>query len=459
MISVIKIIAFAFFFITCNLTSLTKAQNLKSSGYMGIWYSSGDRTEYGYKLSGGFATFGSRHIPTAIYSPVANKTFFVYGGTRSPGESCLLIMVSYYDHISRKVPKPVIVYDKEGVRNPYDNASLLIDGNGYIWIFVSGWLRTRPGLVFKSALPYSIDRFEQVMIKEMSFPQPWWSNEKGFLLTFTKSRTGLEINLCRSSDGARWSEDKTITSMGGNGHVSAFYNNKLYLAFNYYPGGDFDRRTNLYLIYSDDYGDNWKTFDGNIINLPLKDVNNSALIKDFEKEGKLTYIYDINFDMSGNPVLLICTGGSALPGPSEIPREWIVVRRENEKWGFYKICETDNNFDAGALYINNKNWIVVGPSEPGLQKYVIGGEIACWESNDEGVTWNRKELITSGSTFNHSYAKRPLNASKDFYVWWADGNAFEFSDSRIYFTNQKLNSVYMLPFEMKRDFEKPVRVR
>ena len=435
------------------------SQNPRSEGYMGIWYSTGERTQYGYKLSGGFATFGSRHLPTAIYSPEAQKTFFVYGGTKAPDQSHLLIMVSYFDHITRKVPKPVIVYDKEGVRNPYDNASLSIDNNGYIWIFVSGWLRTRPGLVFKSAMPYSTDRFERVMIKEMSFPQPWWTTEKGFLLTFTKMREGLEINFCRSSDGYNWSEDKTITSMGGNGHVSAFYNNKLYVAFNYHPGGDPDKRTNLYLIYTDDYGDTWKTIDGNEVAVPLKNVNNNALIRDFQKEGKLTYIYDINFDLKGDPVLLICTGGAPQPGPSEIPREWVVVKRENNRWAFYRICETDNNFDAAALYTIGKKWIVVGPSEPGPQKYAAGGEMALWESADQGVTWQKTRQITSGSKFNNSYARRPLYANNEFYSWWADRNAYEFSESRIYFTNSRFNKVYMLPFRMKKDYERPVVVR
>jgi len=434
------------------------AQNPRSEGYMGIWYSTGDLTQYGYKLSGGFATFGSRHLPTAIYSPEARKTFFVYGGTKVPDQSHLLIMVSYFDHVTNKVPKPVIVYDKEGVRNPYDNASLLIDGNGYIWIFVSGWLRTRPGLIFRSSLPYSIDRFENVKIKEMSFPQPWWTPERGFLLTFTKMRNGFEINFCRSSDGLNWSEDKTITSMGGNGHVSAFYNNRLYLAFNYHPAGDPDRRTNLYMVYTDDYGDTWKTINGSTVTVPLRDVNNEALIRDFHNEGKLTYIYDINFDLKGNPVLLACIGGDAMPGPSRIPREWVIVKRQDNQWVFNKICETDNNFDAAALHITDRKWIVTGPSEPGPQKYAAGGEMAVWESTDEGVTWKKVRLITANSKYNNSYARRPLNADKEFYVWWADGNAYEFSESRIYFTNNKFDRVYMLPFRMNRELERPVKV-
>lgn len=51
------------------------AQNPKVDGYRGIWYSTGPENEYGFKLSGGVATFGSRHRPTAIYAPEVKKHF------------------------------------------------------------------------------------------------------------------------------------------------------------------------------------------------------------------------------------------------------------------------------------------------------------------------------------------------------------------------------------------------
>ena len=51
-------------------------------GYRGIWYiNQPSRDEYKYKYSGGFATYPQQHLPIAIHSEEANKTFFVYGGT------------------------------------------------------------------------------------------------------------------------------------------------------------------------------------------------------------------------------------------------------------------------------------------------------------------------------------------------------------------------------------------
>ncbi len=122
-----------FLSVTCFLLLFTAnlyAQNIRADGYKGLWSKSGPPLEYGYKYSGGMGTFSSQHKPLAIYSPESEKTFFVFGGTSSPGESHLQIMVSYYDHKTHKVPKPVVVYDKMGVNDPQDNATISIDSKG-----------------------------------------------------------------------------------------------------------------------------------------------------------------------------------------------------------------------------------------------------------------------------------------------------------------------------------------
>lgn len=50
-------------------------------GYRGIWFTIGQaRSDYGDKYSGGLGTYTMKHIPMAVYSKEADKTFFVYGG-------------------------------------------------------------------------------------------------------------------------------------------------------------------------------------------------------------------------------------------------------------------------------------------------------------------------------------------------------------------------------------------
>jgi hypothetical protein len=410
-------------------------------------------------IQGGLGTYTSSHVPIAIYSAKVNKTFFVYGGTTNKDEKHLLIMLSYYDHATKQVPKPVIVYDKVGVDDPHDNASLSIDENGYIWIFVSGRNTSRPGILFKSLKPFSIDGFEKIKEAEMTYPQPWWIPGKGFLYLFTKYTNGRELYWSTSVDGKTWTADQKMVGMGGHYQVSNMWKNKLVSVFNYHPGGNVDKRTNLYVVQTSDMGKTWTSIDGKTLQFPLIDKQSSALIKDYEAEGKLVYINDLNFDESGNPVILAVVSRHFAPGPQGDPREWMVIHWKNNRWNFSKVCVSTHNYDMGSIYIDKKHWQIVGPTEPGPQKLGTGGEMAIWESKDEGKSWTKKNNLTANSERNHSYARRPLNAHPDFYSFWADGDADKLSISKLYFCNKAGDKVWELPYDMESDFQKPVLLK
>jgi len=78
---------------------------------------------------------------------------------------------------------------------------------------------------------------------------------------------------------------------------------------------------------------------------------------------------------------------------------------------------------------------------------------------DEGKNWKKVRNITKNSLRNHSYARRPLNAHPDFYAFWADGNADQFSESKLYFCNKKGDKVWVLPYDMTSEFAKPESVK
>ncbi len=436
-----------------------QAQNLKADGYKGIWFTLGQFSQYGDKYSGGLGTYTADHVPMAIYAPEVKKTFFTYGGTTAKDERHLLIMVSYYDHVKGVVPKPTIVYDKVGVNDPHDNASISLDSKGFLWVFVSGRNTSRPGLIFKSKLPYSIDSFEQIKTGEMTYPQPWWIDGKGFLYLFTKYTKGRELYWTTSPDGKTWAPDQKLAGMGGHYQVTNVRNGKLVSVFNYHPGGDVNKRTNVYAVQSDDLGKTWKTMDGKTIQTPLTDIHCEALVHDYEAEGKLVYINDLNFDSDGNPVIVAVVSKDFKPGPEGDPREWIVMHWKNGQWRFSKVCNSTHNYDMGSLYTEDKVWRIIGPTEAGPQKWGAGGEMALWESRDEGETWTKIRDITSRSERNQSYARRPVNANPDFYAFWADGNTDQLSESKLYFCNKSGDKVWGLPYDMKNNFEKPQRVK
>ncbi|HKH62400.1 MAG TPA: BNR-4 repeat-containing protein [Flavitalea sp.] len=447
------------YFLIVLLHGQAQSQNPKANGYKGIWFTLGQFSAYGDKYSGGLGTYTSNHVPVAIYSKQADKTFFVYGGTTAKDEKHLLIMLSYYDHKTGLVPKPVIVYDKKGVDDPHDNATLSIDENGSIWVFVSGRNTSRPGIIFKSTQPYSIEKFVEIRQGEMTYPQPWWVEGKGFLYLFTKYTKGRELYWSTSKDGTSWAPEQKLAGMGGHYQLSNRWKDKIVTVFNYHPGGDVNKRTNIYLVESDDMGRTWTTIEGKIVQTPLTDIHDASLVKDFEREGKLVYLNDINFDKNGNPAILAVVSKGFEPGPKGNPREWTILTWEQDKWNSYKVCESTHNYDMGSLYINDDHWEIIGPTEAGPQFYGTGGEIARWVSNDQGKTWKKTAVLTSGSTRNHSYVRRPLYAHEDFYSFWADGNADKFSESRLYFCNKKSNKVRMLPYDMEKEFQKPIELK
>ena len=429
----------------------------RMAGYKLIWFELGQKSEYGDKYSGGLGTYTAKHHPLAIYSETAKKTFFVYGGTTAPEKRELLAMLSYYDHTTGQVPQPVIVHAKKGVNDPHDNPSLQIDKAGYLWIFVSGRGNVRPGFIYKSAEPFSIDSLVQVREGEFTYPQPIYFDDNGFLLLFTKYTNGRELYWSTSADGINWSNDQKLATEG-HYQMTNRLDSKVITAFNAHPGG-VDQRTNLYFLQTTDMGKTWTTVEGTPVETPVNGLNNPALIRDYQREGRLVYLKDINFDADGNPVLLYITSNYHQPGPKGEPRIWTIAHWNGSEWLFHEVTHSTHNYDMGSLYIEADSiWRIIAPTEAGPQQWGTGGEMANWVSTDQGKTWKKARDITRNSPYNHCYARRPVNAHPDFYAFWANGHADEFSESRLFFTNKTGDKVWQLPYDMSEDMVTPQQV-
>lgn len=432
----------------------------KIDGYRGIWFDLGQRSEYGSKYSGGLGTYTAKHRPIAIYAPEARKTFFVYGGTTQADQRHLLAMVSYYDHERGVVPKPTVVHDKETVNDPHDNPSIALDGQGHIWVFVSGRGRVRPGFKYRSMKPHDIEAFELISEEEFTYPQPVWIEDHGFLHLFTKYTDGRELYWNTSDAGGRhWSAERKLAGMGGHYQMTEARGARVVTAFNMHPGGVVDKRTNLYFVQTDDQGRTWQTVGGETVATPLTNRHNAALVRDYETEGRLVYLKDITFDRDGRPVLLYITSGHHQPGPESDPRTWTIAHWSGERWNFHEVTRASHNYDMGSLYVEPDGvWRLIGPTEPGSHRHGTGGEMVMWTSDNQGKTWNRIKELTKVSPRNHAYARRPVNAHPDFYALWADGNSERMSESYLYFCNQAGNAVWRLPYDMKENEAAPIPV-
>jgi len=431
----------------------------KAAGYRGIWYSNQRlKNEYVWKYSGGLGTYCAKHIPHSVYAKEANKTFFVYGGTGTVnGKRTLLEMVSCYDHNTGMVPRPTILIDKK-TTDAHDNPVISIDSKGHIWVFASSHGTARPSYIFKSRKPYDVDVFDQVVESNFSYTQPWYLDGFGFFFVHTRYKGGRCLYWMTSPDGVNWSDGQMLAKIAqGHYQVSWPWKGKVGTAFNYHPAkGGLNWRTNLYYVETDDKGKTWKNVQGEGVQTPLKTVENNALVHDYEADKLLVYMKDVNYDKDGNPVILYVTSKGFESGPKNDPRTWTTARWTGTEWDIQGSVTSDNNYDTGCLHIEDDGtWRIIGPSETGPQPFNPGGEMAVWTSTDQGKTWTKLRQMTKDSPYNHTYARRPVNAHPDFYAFWADGHGRRLSESRLYFCNKTGDKVYRLPYTMESDSAKP----
>jgi hypothetical protein len=438
----------------------------KDDGYRGIWYMnqpSGD--EYKYKYSGGFATYPQQHVPIAVYSKEAQKTFFVYGG-RPREKNELLHMVSYFDHATGRVPRPRILLNKR-TDDAHENPVLAIDDRGVLWIFSpTHGSKGETSFIHKGTAPYSIDAFQRVYQGNFSYPQPWHIPGEGFLFLHTRYDAGKSVGIAAqrlthwmtSPDSLAWGEPQRFVGIEkGDYQISWRDGNRVGVVFDYHPAPvGLNARANIYYLETRDLGKTWQTIDGKPVQTPITAPDNPALVYNSRADKLLVYLKDLAFDAEGRPVILFLTSKGYESGPKNDPRTWRTARWTGTAWEFRPFTTSTNNYDHGSLYIEPDGaWRVIAPTAPGPQAYNPGGEMVMWISRDRGAAWQKVRQLTSASPRNHTYARRPVNAHPDFYALWADGNAREPSESCLYFTNQTGDHVWRLPTVMKDDFATP----
>ena len=438
----------------CLGQSPSGRNNETVDGYRGIWFTLGQFSEYGDKYSGGLGTYTAHHMPMAVYAPRVKKTFFVYGGTSEYNEKYLLCMIGSYDHKSKMISRPVIVHDKGGVDDPHDNPSMMIDEQGYIWVFVSGRNTRRMGFKYRSLRPYDHTAFEQITEEVMTYPQPMFIKGRGYFHFFTKYTGVRELYFETSRDGRTWSEDVKFAGIrkpayGKSGHyqVSNFADDKIFTFFNWHPDGDVDKRTNIYYAQTLDFGKTFITADFEKLELPLEDISSPARLMDYASQKKNVYLCDAVADRKGNPVCLYVISDGHEPGPQNGFREWRILYRRDGTWVDRKVADSDHNYDMGSVLIDRKMWRVIAPTDPGPQVYGSGGEVVVWESTDEGFTWRRGKQLTTHSERNHNYVRRVVNGKSPFMYFWADGDPNKFSPSYLY-TGDDSGRVWQLPYHM-----------
>ncbi|MEL6484301.1 MAG: BNR-4 repeat-containing protein, partial [Bacteroidota bacterium] len=343
--------------------------NQSSKHHQGIWYGIGKtKNEYAYKYSGGLGSYPVKHRPFLVYSEEAQKTFFTYGASKGDDHTALHHAVGYFDHTTKQLSEANILLNK-ATDDAHDNPVIALDSMGYIWIFSTSHGRERPSYIHKSKQPYDITTFELVnattawnTIKKpfdnFSYAQVWNNKGGGFIMFSTRYAfpTNRNIGFQTSHTGQHWSQFQTIANMGeGHYQISGSHEEKHFTVFNYHPksnpvGEGIHHRTNLYYLETKDHGKTWQTVNGRIVDLPLVDVANDALVKDYEALGRNVYLKDVRTDASGQPVILFLTSKGGYPGPEYAPYEWHTAHWNGKHWQINRAFESDHNYDMGSLY-------------------------------------------------------------------------------------------------------------
>ncbi len=443
-----------------------------ADGFYGIWYSnaaSGD--QYMWKYSGGLGTYPQQTAPIAIYSEDVDRTYFLYGGTNGTN-NVLKNYISYYDHATGLLARPHEVRHVGG-SDVHRNATLVLDDDGYLWVFGNSHGNSGSGDLYRSANPHDVTEMINVGLPgdifnnnaeqvKLAYSSPVYVPGQGVLVTYNQYDDGRAVHAASATmeDGViDWIENKRLLKINGQYSIARRNGDTVALVSDYHRSG-LDNRTNLYYLETNDLSQTWTTVDGTPIPGTLTTAINPALVHNYQAENRLVYVKDVNWDAQNNPIILYLTvsdqtGNGHRSGPQPGERTIHVAHWSGSQWDIHDVLQTKHNYSHGELYVEpDGTWRIIGPFLDGPQVYGTGGEVGVWTSQDQGASWQLVDQLTAGSPFNHTYVRRPVDAHEDFYAYWADGNAFGQSQSRLYFAT-KSGEVYRMPTQFAGDFVAP----
>lgn len=431
-----------------SVAATVRAESPKPArGYFGLSYHGDEKVTL--VPAGGLATYGPQHGPVAVHSARARQTFFVFSGSPDPQQpGRMQTVIGSYDHKAGKLGVPVVLAESEAL--PQAGASLALDGDGRLWVFMPSIKAGEPGRILRASETDALAPagFEQVTTLPFEAPNAWYVEGKGFVLVFERAADGRrELCATTSPDGKTWSEPALLASIqDGCSAVTWRYKGKIGVALNYRRTGG-GLPTGVYYIETPDAGKTWVTLDRQPAPLPLKTENSTALVFDYHSTGQSVFLKDLNFDSMGNPTILYLVTRANPNQPPAPPFIWTTARWLARGWRITGLIQSDNMMDCGVLHFENRSdWRVVAPTDAGAEPNAPGGEVVQWWSDDFGRAWAPLRL-THDSHFNHNFIRRAVDGQPDFYTFWADGAVAIASESRLYFSTRE-GKVYRMPRDM-----------
>ncbi len=449
--------------------SPTVCKMMDNTGYNGIfyqqWFSTSQRDDVYQvvKYSGNLATYTAKHRPMAVYSQTSNKTYFTYGsGVGNVTEARNLgIYVGCFDHISDKlcVPHPLTIKGlnsngevTEVVDDPHDNASILVDENNYVWVYVAGRGTARQMEIYRSVFPGMHNAFINMTNTELSnlsseerkisYPQPWLvgstSGQKQRVMVHTRYTNGRELYFKLPGQKSQ------LMVQGGHYAVSHAKGNHIVIAYNSHafegkPAGYVDNRSNLYFMESKDGGATWNNSTNPLsaLSLPLVKDNSETKIKQYfygssDSRTRLVYMKDIKIGDDGKVRILYVTSTTPDAGDPSANRELVIATKSGTSWSFETVrSDVNHNYSTGFIS-DDGNRLVFPFYKPGVNRQdSAGGTI--YRGSRSGSNWSWTEISAcSYLNQNHNYVRDVHNGKGDFQYIWAQGDGMD-RDNNLYF--------------------------
>jgi len=424
-------VAFALLF---AFVSRAGAEPLPSpTSFRGVWYGCGrDNTLPGrdYVYAGGKATYSAWNRPMAVFALKVNRTFFVFGDDRNRPS------IASFDHRTGVFASPLALGENPD-GNAHRNPALLIDEDGFLYVFYGYAGADQAIHVLRSAAPYDMANWVKktdLMPRGASYPQPW-QLKPGEITVVYRVAEGW---CCKTSDDGceTWSDANSIIEFGDYEFCSTAYAmtvaatgaypRRIHLTWSKLGGGTpaeqqtkplWARRYDVYCACSDDGGNTWRKSDGTALTLPI--TENKA-VKVFESGEHGVWLKDIQLDADGNPCILFIDADTATYAGT-----WKFARGMAGEWSISDIAPSHHMYNGGALVLYARNdYRMFGPAQI-VQENVEGGEIMEWRSSDSGRTWQPVTQLTSESQYSHNHVKTVLNQKQGdgrFRVFWSYGD-------------------------------------
>ncbi|MGM0906954.1 MAG: BNR-4 repeat-containing protein [Pseudomonadota bacterium] len=349
-------------------------------GDFGSWYFLGDYGDGVPGYSGGVATYSAHHTPIAIHHN--GISYYLFSDNTEGGLKIKL----------KRNNENAVLIDHLRYIDPHRNASLSIDDDGYIYVYISARGNNEPSLTYRSKEPESL-RFEQLEQSTFAYPQPWHvEGEQVVLFSNYEVAENLAGKLRTLYVNSPECSQKLVE--GGHYQVSYYDGNRLFSFYNWTPEGRVTTRHNLYYIESSDGGCTWQNAGRQALELPLNEDSEHALLYKTQPEN----LYPVDaYVLNGEPAALFIQSENA--SPRRGPYDLYVWRNGVKEF----VTQVGHQYNTGFMYEENGREFIVTPTL-GLKDFA-GGRIGLFERVDG--EWVLADEINDGGNYN--YIRRVYN--------------------------------------------------